>query len=172
MTAIAAVIYGPDDDCDVLLTDFAHDLARAGVAVAGLVQVNAGAGCAEIDMELELVGSGRRFNICQDLGSGSVNACRLDPAGLAAAAGALRAALEQPASLVIVNKFGRAEADGGGLVAEIGAAVEQGLPLIVGVPKRFTEAWAAFAGGLDDRLPCSRAALDAWWARQVPAAAE
>ncbi len=87
MTAIAAVIYGPDEDCDVLLTDFAHDLARAGVAVAGLVQVNAGASCAEIDMELELVGSGRRFNICQDLGSGSVNACRLDPAGLAAAAG-------------------------------------------------------------------------------------
>ena len=103
MTAIAAVIYGPDEDCDVLLTDFAHDLARAGVAVAGLVQVNAGASCAEIDMELELVGSGRRFNICQDLGSGSVNACRLDPAGLAAAAGALRAALEQPASLAIVN---------------------------------------------------------------------
>ncbi len=79
MTAIAAVIYGPDEDCDVLLADFAHDLARSGVAVAGLVQVNAGASCAEIDMELELVGSGRRFNICQDLGSGSVNACRLDP---------------------------------------------------------------------------------------------
>ncbi len=50
--------------------------------------------------------------------------------------------------------------------------MEQGLPLIVGVPKRFTEAWNAFSGGMDDRLACTRPALDAWWARQVPAAAE
>lgn len=173
MSLIAAVTYGPDDDCDTLLGAFAHDLLGAGTAVAGLIQINAGAGCAELDMELEALGSGRRINICQDLGPGSANACRLDPAGLAEAAAALRQALDRPADLVVINKFGRMEADGGGLIGEIGATVAAGLPLLIGVPQRFVDAWDAFAGGMDVKLACTRPALEDWWARNsVPAAAE
>jgi molybdate transport system ATP-binding protein len=173
MSLIAAVTYGPDDDCDALLAAFAHDLLGAGVAVAGLIQINAGAGCAELDMELEALGSGRRINICQDLGPGSANACRLDPAGLAEAAAALRQALDRPARLVVINKFGRMEAEGGGLIGEIGATVAAGLPLLIGVPERFAAAWDTFAGGMDEKLACKRAALEAWWAaRALPAAAE
>ncbi|MDP2800669.1 MAG: DUF2478 domain-containing protein [Phreatobacter sp.] len=173
MSLIAAVPYGPDDDCDALLATFAHEREAAGVKVAGLIQINAGAGCAELDMELEALGTGRRISICQDLGPGSVNACRLDPAGLAEAAAALRQALDRPADLVVVNKFGRMEADGGGLIAEIGAAVAAEMPLVIGVPMRFQPAWDAFAGGMDVKLPCTRAALEGWWSRlAVPAAAE
>lgn len=173
MTLIAAVTYGPDDDCDALLAGFAHAREAAGVKVAGLIQINAGAGCAELDMELEALGTGRRINICQDLGPGSANACRLDPAGLAEAAAALRQALERPADLVVVNKFGRMEAEGGGLIAEIGAAVAAEMPLVIGVPLRFLTAWDSFAGGLDVKLPCTRLALDGWWSQTaLPAAAE
>jgi nucleoside-triphosphatase THEP1 len=173
MSLIAAVTYGPDDDCDALLAVFAHEREAAGVKVAGLIQINAGAGCAELDMELEALGTGRRINICQDLGPGSVNACRLDPAGLAEAAAALRQALERPADLVVVNKFGRMEAEGGGLIAEIGAAVAAEMPLVIGVPLRFLPAWDAFADGMDVKLPCTRTALDGWWSGlALPAAAE
>lgn len=172
MSRIAAIVYGPDQDCDRMLADLAHAWRQAGIRVAGLVQINGGdASCETMEMELEAVDTGRRFNICQDLGSGSVNACRLDPAGLAEAAGALRAALGQPVDVVIVNKFGRMEAEGQGLVAEIGAAVAAGLPLVIGVPARFAEAWQAFAGGLDTRLACDPAALEAWRRDLEPALA-
>ncbi|MGQ3356061.1 MAG: DUF2478 domain-containing protein [Phreatobacter sp.] len=171
MSQIAAVTYGPDDDCDALLGAFAHDLLASGTAVAGLIQINAGAGCAELDMELEALGSGRRINICQDLGPGSVNACRLDPAGLAEAAAALRQALDQPAELVVINKFGRMEAEGGGLMSEIGAAVAADMPLLIGVPQRFAAAWDAFAGGMDVKLACTRPALEDWWSRRTLSAA-
>lgn len=163
MSLIAAVIYGPDDDCDSLLADVAHGWLARGHSLAGVVQVNAGAGCTEVDMELEVLGSGRRISICQDLGAGSIGACRLDPVGLAEAAAAVRQAIGQTVDVVLINKFGRMEAEGGGLIAEIGAAVAAGLPLVVGVPRRFTEAWDAFAGGMDVKLACNRAAIDGWW---------
>ncbi|QCI67900.1 DUF2478 domain-containing protein [Phreatobacter stygius] len=165
MSMLAAVIYGPDDDCDQMLADFAHGLAAGGVAVAGLVQINGrDASCAEMDMELEDLDTGRRINICQDLGSGSSDSCRLDPTGLAEAAGALKAALDKPLDLVVINKFGRMESEGQGLVAEIGEAVATGRPLIIGVPRRFAGAWDAFAGGLDEKVACRAEALAAWWA--------
>ncbi len=173
MSSIAAVSYGPDDDCDALLAAFAHDLMRTGTRVAGLVQINAGGSCAELDMELEALDTGRRINICQDLGAGSANACRLDPAGLAEAAASLRQAIGRPMDLVIVNKFGRMEVEGGGLIDEIGAVVEAGLPLVIGVPERFSDAWKQYAGDMAETIPCSRDALDAWWSpRGLPQAAE
>lgn len=163
MSRIAAIVYGPDEDCDGMLADLAHDWLKDGVRVVGLVQINGGAAtCDTMEMELEAIESGRRFNICQDLGAGSANACRLDPSGLAEAAGALRAALGQTVDVVVVNKFGRMEAEGQGLNAEIGEAVAAGLPLVIGVPKRFAEAWEAFAGGLDTRLACDPLAVEAW----------
>jgi len=163
MSRIAAIVYGPQEDCDGMLADLAHDWLKDGVKVVGLVQINGReASCETMEMELEAVESGRRFNICQDLGSGSANACRLDPSGLAAAAGALRAALAQDVDVVIVNKFGRMEAEGGGLNAEIAEAVAAGLPLVIGVPARFAGAWDAFAGGLDTRIACDPLALEAW----------
>lgn len=172
--ALAAVLYGSDDDCDALLADFAHDAARSGLRIAGLVQINGDhATCDTLEMELQDLATGARFNICQDLGAGSAGACRLDPAGLAAASAALNAALSGAVDLVVINKFGRMEAEGGGLIAEIGSAVAAGLPLVIGVPKRFEAAWDAFSGGLDVKLACDRRALESWrLALQAPAAAE
>lgn len=168
---LAAVVYGPEDDCDQMLADFAHGLAASGVAVAGLVQINgADASCESMDMELEDLDTGRRINICQELGSGSAGSCRLDPTGLAEAAGALKAALGKPLDLVVINKFGRMESEGLGLIAEIGEAVAAGQPLVIGVPRRFASAWDAFACGMDDKLACHKEALATWWAAHDRAA--
>lgn len=173
MSQVAAVIYGPDEDCDGLLAAVARDWLAAGLRVVGLVQINAGASCAEIDMELEVVETGRRISICQDLGSGSADACRLDPAGLAEAASALGTSLSGPVDLVVVNKFGRMEMDGAGLIGEIGTAVAAGHPLLIGVPQRFLAAWDAFAGGMDVKLACDRNVVEGWLTQlHTPLAAE
>lgn len=162
--SLAAVVYGSDQDCDALLAAFAAARLGEGFRVVGLVQVNgADMTCEGMEMALKDLATGRQVNICQDLGAGSVGVCRLDATGLAEAAGLLRAALVTPADLVVVNKFGRMEADGAGLVGEIGEAAGSGRPLIIGVPRRLVEAWDAFAGGMDVKLACDEQALTDWW---------
>ena len=71
----------------------------------------------------------------------------------------------------MVNRFGRLESEGGGMIAEIGRACADGLPLIVCVPKRFLPAWDAFAAGLDAKLPPASAAIEGWWAALAGATA-
>jgi nucleoside-triphosphatase THEP1 len=166
LSRLASVLYGPKEDCDALLAAFAEARRAEGVRLAGLVQLNgADVSCAAMEMALKDLTTGTSVDICQNLGAGSVNACRLDPQALAEAAGLLRAGLASEVDLVIINKFGRMESEGAGLIEEIGAAFAADLPMIVGVPQRFRAAWEAFSGGADEALVLSHEALDAWWKR-------
>ena len=75
----------------------------------------------------------------------------------------LDAARARRPDLLVVNRFGRLEAEGGGMRAEIAAAIADGLALLIAVPTRFLDAWNEFAGGLDTQAPPTEAALSAWW---------
>ena len=72
---------------------------------------------------------------------------------------------EQP-RLLVVNKFGKIEADGGGLRQAVAEAVELGIPVLVGVPARNLDRWRAFAGSLAIELPADDVALSRWLAAQ------
>ncbi len=160
---LAAIVYKPQDDIDALLAGFAARIQQRGVAVAGLVQITEGDdACTAGDMSLRDVATGRVVSICQDLGP-NANACRLDPQGLAQAAGLLREALGRRPDLVVLNKFGKSEIEGGGLADEVGFCVAADIPLAIGVPVRFLPAWELFADGMDVKLPAESEALDAWW---------
>lgn len=162
MTRLAALVYEPGFDVDTLLGAFATEMRESGRRVAGLLQVNRDAdACAMRDMALTDLASGRTLSICLDLGPGATG-CRVDPGAVASAASWLHDAIAAGADLVVVNKFGRLESEGGGLIAEIGEAVASDLPLVVGVPIRFLPAWERFAGGLDTRLPPDLDSLRAW----------
>jgi hypothetical protein len=161
---LAAIVYGPADDVDALLGAFAASRKALDLDVAGLVQVDTGDdACIVGDMSLHDLATGRIVSICQDLGP-HANVCRLDPQGLAQAAGLLGEALERSPQLVVLNKFGKAEIEGGGLVAEIGTCVARDIPLAIGVPQRFLAAWDAYADGMDVKLPARIEALEEWWA--------
>ena len=58
--------------------------------------------------------TGARFRIKQDLGPGSVS-CSLDAAGLASACAAIETVIEEGCDLAIISKFGKQEAERGGL---------------------------------------------------------
>jgi hypothetical protein len=165
---LAAVLYRPGDDADTLLADFARDMARRGERIGGLVQRNvevvSGGPPA---MELVDLMTARAIPISQPRGRNS-SGCRLDPAGLAEAAGAVTRAVDDGVALVIVNKFSNQEAAGHGLRGEIAHAVSAGVPLLTSVPRKCLEAWIAFAGGQTTTLPCERGAVDAWWAEISP----
>jgi len=162
---IAAVLFDRDDDVDAALAAFVEAARRDGARVAGFVQERIeNAGCERHDVRLRDLESGAEIAIMQDLGPDATG-CRVDPSAIAAAAGRLAQALAATPDLVIVNRFGKLECEGGGLLAELAEAVAAGLPVVVCVPRRFRAAWSHFAGGLDAQLPPRKAALEAWWAR-------
>ena len=63
----------------------------------------------------------------------------------------------------MLNKFGPEECAGRGFCAAIGAALEQGVPVLVGVGKAAREEFNAFAGGLAETLQPDLAAIETWY---------
>jgi nucleoside-triphosphatase THEP1 len=160
---LAAVIYRPEDDIDRLLASFAERLRGEDRRIGGIVQRNRRGDCGPVKlMEVIDLMTEQVIPICQNLGTGSVS-CRLDVAGLAEAAQAVRSAIAQQVELVVVNKFGKTEADGRGLRAEIAQAIIAGLPVLTAVPDRFYGAWHAFTGGFGTTLLCDSDVVEDWW---------
>lgn len=147
-SALAAL----DDDgsgaAEALLAALARQLQAEGRAVRGLLMSypQPQAGCAG-DMVLVDLHTGGHYPVSQPLGPGA-GACRSDPQGFARASEVLRAALADRPELVIVNRFGGLEAEGGGFAAEMLALVSEGVPVLTLVSERRRAAWARFSGGV------------------------
>jgi Protein of unknown function (DUF2478) len=160
---LAAIIYRPADDVDGLLATFASYLICEGHHIGGIVQRNVRGACGpHALMEVIDLMNGHAIRICQALGSGA-GACKLNPAGLAEAATAISRAVAANVELVVVNKFSKQEAAGGGVRAEIAAAVTAGLPLVTAVPDKCYEAWTKFTGAFGTTLVCERRIVEDWW---------
>jgi len=160
---LAALCPNQTADCDSALAALADRLARQGLRVVGAVQVPH-SGEARI-MDLQLLPAGTLLRISQDLGPAATG-CRLDAGALEMAVAAAEAALAAaPADLLVVNRFGRLEAEGRGFAALIGTALEAGVPVIVGLSPKFRPQFTEFAGDLAEWLPADPAALLDWWAR-------
>ena len=86
----------------------------------------------------------------------------MDRAALLEAAGLLSASLESEPDILIINKFGKLEAEGRGLRETLSDAVQLGVPIVVGVPYRNLEQWRAFAGGLAEECPIGSSRLHEW----------
>ena len=161
---LAAVVFDRDEEPDPPLLAFIEAATRRGARIAGLVQERACPDglCALQDVRVRDLVTGETLDIMQDLGRDATG-CRVDPAAIAAAARWLDAARAGIPDLLVVNRFGRLESEGGGMLAEIGQAFADGVPLIIGVPKRYLDGWDAFACGLDTKLPPTLAAIAGWW---------
>lgn len=161
---IGAIVYTPGRPAEKVLAAFVAELREKGVRLGGLLQeTRAGADACKATMAVVELDSGRRLSIAQQLGSGS-SACSLDPSALAEASGAVRRAIAAGVELVVVNKFGKAEKAGGGLAAEMLAAMAGGIPLLTTVPAALVGDWNAFTGGAGSLLEPEPDRLRHWWA--------
>ena len=161
---ILAVAYSNGFAADRLIADTAYRLRDEGVKVAGLVQINTEvSGRPKCDMAVEELYSRTVIKMSEDRGP-AARGCRLDHSRLADAAGLLIDMLDRDLDLIIINKFGKVEAEGGGLRDLLGRAVLLGIPLIVGVPYRNLDQWRLFAGGMADECEVVAADLDRWLA--------
>ena len=157
---LAAIVFDRDDRPDAIIRDFIASLRENGARVAGLTQEF---GTDEDDVFVRDLDTGATVPIMQNLGP-EAEGCRVDPSAIATAASMLERARHTRPDLLIVNRFGRLESEGGGLLQEIGQAVADGDALVICVPVRYRDDWNTFADGLDVQLPPTREALAAWWA--------
>jgi hypothetical protein len=165
---IAAVIFEGGFAIDDFLNEIAKRLRAEGAHLGGAVQENlrgsADEACAA--MVLTELQSQRRFQISQSLGA-QAQGCRLDAAGLADVGVALDASISRNLDLMLLNRFGVAEAEGHGLRAIFARAIEAGIPLLTAVRPPYTEQWAEFHGGLAVDLPPQLDPVMAWCRESV-----
>ena len=164
---LAALIY-PDERHDIgdLLEGVARRLQQSGRQVGGLVHRQSRYANGNKCMRLVDLRSGQQFEMTEDLGASS-QACSLNPQALARASVVLRQALADGVELAVVNCFGQLEAAGGGIVQEIAAFVEAGIPVITAVAARHEAGWQSFTGGAFVRLPVDAQALLHWCRQQL-----
>ena len=113
------------------------------------------------DNDLTDLKSQRRFSISQELGT-EAEGCRLDAAGLAEAGALLDRSIDRDTELLLLNRFGVAEAEGHGLRSIFARAMEAGVPILTAVRPPYTEAWVDFHGGLAVDLPPALEPVLAW----------
>jgi hypothetical protein len=147
---------------DKLLADLADNLAARGWPLAGVVQLNLERRPDRLcDMELRVLGHDHMVRISQDLGP-QARGCRLDPTGLEHAVGLVEAALDTRPALLIINKFGKSEAEGRGFRAVIGRALAEDIPVLTAVSTGNLAGFEAFSAGLGTPIEPDRASLLAW----------
>jgi hypothetical protein len=143
---ITALIYTDSDAADRLLRETALALMEAGHSLAGLVQHNQPRpGRSRCDMVLEELASGDLVPISQDRGP-HARGCALDVHQLIDGMQRVRHALAMRPDLVILNKFGKTESEGGGFRPLIAEIIDAGVPLLIAVPWRNIDSWRLFAG--------------------------
>ena len=153
-------------DMDLLLQQLAEALKARGVTCAGVVQSNVDCGPErKCDMDLTVLHSGEVLRISQSLGIGA-RGCRLDPDALEHAVAATAEALSD-ADMLLVNKFGKHEAQGRGFRPLIGEAMALELPVLCGLNGANLPAFQEFTGGLAVEVAPDLEALTAWAEAQI-----
>jgi len=159
---LAAVQHSGERRIDRLIASIAGQLKRQGLRVGGVVQSNAEqAGECRCDMRLEELTTGRVVSISQRLGPHS-RGCRLNDAALEQIVALVEASLEDGLDILILNKFGRQEAEGKGLRAAVGHAVAAGIPVLIGLNRAYADEWREFCEGEGQLLEAEPAAVARW----------
>ncbi|WP_122073457.1 DUF2478 domain-containing protein [Pseudophaeobacter sp. EL27] len=135
---------------DRLLSSLAEALHAKGIVLAGIVQTNTE--CSDdalCDMDVRVLPAGETIRISQSLGAGA-RGCRLNPEALEQAVGQVSSSLNATPrpQVLIVNKFGKHEADGRGMRPVIGEALAQGLVVVSGVNRMNVEPFKEFSDGM------------------------
>lgn len=149
-------------ETDPRLADVARLLMLRGVRLCGTIQVNTerkdGRHC---DMDLMVLPDGPALRISQDRGKWA-RGCRLDAGSLELAVARVAGALNDGADLMVINKFGKHEAEGRGFRSVIGSALDRDMPVLVGLNPLNREAFDTFAGGLATELSGDRGGILEW----------
>lgn len=143
---LAAIVYANDEYPEAIFSWIVNECRARKLVLAGVLQrpafEEADKRC---DVLLEDLASGHLTPLFEDRGAGATG-CRLDVAALVEASMRVASSLENDPALLVLNKFGKVEAEGGGMCHLMAKALERGIPAIIGVPSRNLDIWRRFAG--------------------------
>lgn len=159
---IAYTLASGRGETNIIVADLVRELQTRGVKLCGTVQIDIDRNMNEkCDMDVTVLPGGPTIRISQSLGQAS-RGCRLDPEALEQAVALTEKALDDGADLLIVNKFGKHEADGRGFRNTIARALELGVPVLVGANKLNVDALVEFCGGIAEPIPAEPDRLLQW----------
>ncbi|WP_050631727.1 DUF2478 domain-containing protein [Bradyrhizobium viridifuturi] len=167
---LVAIVYADEAYPQLTFEGLVTECRKRGLRIAGVLQHSI---CPDLsrhcNVALEELTTGLRTNLFEDRGPGA-SGCRLDAAALAEVNAQVARSLDTASELLILNKFGKVEAEGRGLLDLVAIAVDRGVPVIIGVPVRNLDAWRRFSGGLELELSSDLSAALDWLNRRFPVA--
>jgi hypothetical protein len=159
--SIAAIVGSDSRAVQAMFAAVAGDLGAEGLRVVGVVSEAHGLPdrtCAA--GFLRDIASRAQFSIyLQD--APRQTSCHLDESGIDAACRQLLAQIPG-CDLLIISKFGKSEAGGGGLTPAFEAAIKAHKPILTSVSELHLAPWRAFAPDATD-VPCDGPAVRSWW---------
>ena len=146
---------------DALIAETVARLRGTGLRLAGTVQTDVPRADRSLcDMELSVLPDGPVFRINQDRGE-AARGCRLDSGALEEAVVAVADRMAG-ATVLVVNKFGKLEAQGRGYVPLIAEGLARDMTVLVGVNGLNLPDLLAFCDGMATALPADPAAVATW----------
>jgi hypothetical protein len=144
--AVGTLLYDGDGEVDRLMAEAVDRLKAEGASVGGVLQhFGKRLPSGKRSMWIDNASTGATFRLDRPRGPGAT-ACVLDPDALTRAACVVRRAIETGNDLIVVNRFGNAEAEGRGLRAEIADAICAGIPVLIAVRYSLLPDWEGFLG--------------------------
>ncbi len=157
-SGLAAIVYESDERPDGLLGAFAAKIAARGLKPAGLIQTNDGSGA----LSVRLLPAAEPMLIGESRGPGA-RGCILDVGRLLEAGMRVSEVLKDGADVLIVNRFGKQEAEGKGLIFLIEEAMALQIPVVIAVARSRWDAWISFSQGMSVLVPSDLESLLTWW---------
>jgi nucleoside-triphosphatase THEP1 len=162
---LAALVYNEQAYPGEILKQVVDRCRLRGVRLAGVIQHRPRDPGHRCDMLLEDLATGRQTSIFASRGRGA-RGCQLDEYAMLQMVSEIELALKNNPELLVLNKFGKVEAEGMGMRNLIAQAVCMAIPVVVGVPERNLGGWREFAGEFSIELNGS-GDVDEWLRRHL-----
>lgn len=143
---ITAIVYGDGPEFEAFLKKTTEAMAGQGMRLAGLIQKSRPRDeRRKCDIYLTDLATGEVHAVSDDRGP-EARGCRLNVDRLLRAGQAAERAISADTDLLVLCKFGKTEAAGGGFRSLVATALGQSVPVLIGVPRANLDAFRAFAG--------------------------
>ncbi|MDX8482870.1 DUF2478 domain-containing protein [Mesorhizobium sp. VK24D] len=157
---ITAIVYSNGSEFEAFLQEITAIMAERGMRLAGLVQLSEKKpDRVKCDMHLRDLATGKLYGISDDRGP-HARGCVLNTDRLLRACEAAEAALSGRTDLLVLCKFGKTEAEGGGFRSLMAKAFELSVPVLIGVPSVNLAPFRAFAADLAREIELSHLSSD------------
>ena len=162
-TTLAAILAEDSHSADQIIDAVVDRLQRQAYSLVGLRQkvtddICSHGGCG---IRLQSITTGRYHRMTQNLGVGSTS-CNIDTDAMSRLVLAQKQGLNVETDLLIVNRFGKQESEGGGFCAVFERALELGIPVLTVVKAQWQSSWVDYGGEYVATLPADPDPVLAW----------